>query len=874
MPNFVYDDTALFFPKTNLNPIPGGGDSTKYVADIDWNTLNQAVEDVKGVLRGAEWYGLSPQATDPAPSGVDDYLWFDTSDQLFLHVGGGGGSDINITTGGSGEVNTASNVNVGGVGVFKQKSGVDLEFKGLNAGSSKVSIVDEVGNNEIDIDVVEANVVHNNLSGSGTHTHAQIDTHIGLLETVAQGSVWFSDGSAVSALVPGTAGQFLKTQGAAADAVWGDSTLTIQDEGSPVTNTPHTTINFAGSGVSVADGGSGVSTVTIPGASGTSLQGAYDFGSAGGGRTITAHDGAVVIQTTEVDGTNVLEINKTPTGFDSGDGLFIAMGANAGGAGLSISHASTDNEARAISVTSGLIYVDSGVEITANNVDPNDTATGALYVHGNYTGVDIDSFFHVAFELDTIQYTTGGGTIAEQAGYYFDTTDYSADTDVVTITDCATWRIAGVPTEGTNVTITNPWALWSSGAIRVDGSIAQTGATSGKLTQSVPAVVTDHTLTWPAAVAATTGYVLSSTDAGILSWAAAAGGATTLDEAYDGGTSITVDAGAVTTVIDSVGVVTTDGVTALLLQNTTVSTVGSPQWSPVLVFEGTSWDSAEGGGSENEITKFGLQLQTVSAGGGGGGAHFMFSVDAAAYSSAGDISNTGVWSSVGDIVVGEDLLPSGSTNDVGSGGSLFRNINAHTSLTVTQEVKDGVFMTPILNLNSNTHTDLSDGNAIYIDFDIDSFINFASVSTDQTAVRILAPTFTSDTGSQTIVNATTVYISAAPAVSGGNVVITNPRALWVDAGDVLFDDGLSVGGAFEHAGSTFGVLGTTAVAQQTSGADLTNNVTSGGTTDQVDNWTDLSTYATDAAAIRNAIYQLSRKLKQVNDAARLFGFLT
>lgn len=65
-----------------------------------------------------------------------------------------------------------------------------------------------------------------------------------------------------------------------------------------------------------------------------------------------------------------------------------------------------------------------------------------------------------------------------------------------------------------------------------------------------------------------------------------------------------------------------------------------------------------------------------------------------------------------------------------------------------------------------------------------------------------------------------------------------------------------------------------AVVKQTSGANLTNNVTSGGTTDTIDNWTNLSTYSTDAAAIRNAVYQLARKLKQVNDGLRQYGLLT
>lgn len=74
--------------------------------------------------------------------------------------------------------------------------------------------------------------------------------------------------------------------------------------------------------------------------------------------------------------------------------------------------------------------------------------------------------------------------------------------------------------------------------------------------------------------------------------------------------------------------------------------------------------------------------------------------------------------------------------------------------------------------------------------------------------------------------------------------------------------------------ATFGIFSKNAApaAQQTSGANVTNNVTAGGTTDQIDDFAG-SLYATDAAAIRNDIYQLARKLKQVNDGLRALGWL-
>jgi hypothetical protein len=70
-----------------------------------------------------------------------------------------------------------------------------------------------------------------------------------------------------------------------------------------------------------------------------------------------------------------------------------------------------------------------------------------------------------------------------------------------------------------------------------------------------------------------------------------------------------------------------------------------------------------------------------------------------------------------------------------------------------------------------------------------------------------------------------------------------------------------------------GFLGANAAIRQTSGANLTNNVTAGGTNDTIANYT-IVDYATDAAAIRNNLHQLARTLKITHDAMRLYGLLT
>ena len=88
--------------------------------------------------------------------------------------GGGGGG------GGGGEINTASNVGVGGVGVYLQKSGVDLQFKNINAGSNKITVTNDPTNKEVDIDVAPTNlpasVLPNDSSVVGTTIKDALET--------------------------------------------------------------------------------------------------------------------------------------------------------------------------------------------------------------------------------------------------------------------------------------------------------------------------------------------------------------------------------------------------------------------------------------------------------------------------------------------------------------------------------------------------------------------------------------------------------------------------------------------------------------------------------------------------------------------------
>ncbi len=69
------------------------------------------------------------------------------------------GLTANDTSSGSnsGEVNTGLNVNSSGIGVFKQKTGEILEFRGIDAASNKLSVSLNGGANTIEIDIDESN---------------------------------------------------------------------------------------------------------------------------------------------------------------------------------------------------------------------------------------------------------------------------------------------------------------------------------------------------------------------------------------------------------------------------------------------------------------------------------------------------------------------------------------------------------------------------------------------------------------------------------------------------------------------------------------------------------------------------------------------
>jgi hypothetical protein len=151
------DDLTATQVRTILNVADGANVGVVPNSAITGDTKTKITYDAKGLVTAGADASLDDLSDvvkgSPATSSASTLriLADPNTDGTYNEI------DWTPPSGGGGEANTASNVGTAGVGVFKDKSGVDLRFKKINAGSNKVTITDDTGNDEIDIDVAEAN---------------------------------------------------------------------------------------------------------------------------------------------------------------------------------------------------------------------------------------------------------------------------------------------------------------------------------------------------------------------------------------------------------------------------------------------------------------------------------------------------------------------------------------------------------------------------------------------------------------------------------------------------------------------------------------------------------------------------------------------
>jgi len=183
---------------------------TNKTLQVDLNTLSHSTTNSAGELlvnngtkynRKGKGAALQILRTN---SGASDIEWVDPS-----MISGGG------------EVNTTSNIGTGTglVGVYKQKTGVNFELKSLRANSTNISVVDDVANNRINLDVNLGGISLSSLAGqvsltsqvSGVLPVASGGTGAGSLTGLVKGA----GTGALTAIANGTNGYVLTMSGGA-----------------------------------------------------------------------------------------------------------------------------------------------------------------------------------------------------------------------------------------------------------------------------------------------------------------------------------------------------------------------------------------------------------------------------------------------------------------------------------------------------------------------------------------------------------------------------------------------------------------------------------------------------------------------------------
>lgn len=66
MPNFIFGGGTLPVAKTDLTPIPGGADPTKWMQASDWNSIRSALLDTQGAFSAAAWLGFATNTSPPS----------------------------------------------------------------------------------------------------------------------------------------------------------------------------------------------------------------------------------------------------------------------------------------------------------------------------------------------------------------------------------------------------------------------------------------------------------------------------------------------------------------------------------------------------------------------------------------------------------------------------------------------------------------------------------------------------------------------------------------------------------------------------------------------------------------------------------------
>jgi len=159
-------------------------------------------------------------AVDVSGAAVNDVLTFDGTKWVPAVPPGAVG----------GEANTASNIGIGGVGLFDSKVGVDLQFKNIIAASANVTVTDNAVTNNIEIDLVggaganvdggDAAIAAGDNSVTVIHTLGAIPEFVGITPLPGFDAPWEVYDRAVGSFKVRYKGGVLQPGGTTGDFTW------------------------------------------------------------------------------------------------------------------------------------------------------------------------------------------------------------------------------------------------------------------------------------------------------------------------------------------------------------------------------------------------------------------------------------------------------------------------------------------------------------------------------------------------------------------------------------------------------------------------------------------------------------------------------
>lgn len=143
----------------------------------------------------------------------------------------------------------------------------------------------------------------------------------------------------------------------------------------------------------------------------------------------------------------------------------------------------------------------------------------------------------------------------------------------------------------------------------------------------------------------------------------------------------------------------------------------------------------------------------------------------------------------------------GFTITLDAAGATTLSSSASQALSITPGAKSGTPNTTGKTLNTAAHTFTDTATA------------GSGTATAFAAVALQQPTLAAQNSSVACTDAATLYVAAAPA-NGTNVTITNPWAIWVDAGACRFDGAVTVTGTLSAQSASDTVIGLAEIATQ------------------------------------------------------------